>query len=97
MSTATEIQMRMAEAQPTLEAMRRHFERVSDDLAIYGTFVGLWRYVCARRARKLRRRGEYVRYAGTSKNGKPRFSWVRRVDSETMYRGRAAAAIGESK
>ena len=33
------------------------------------------RIVCARRARKLRKRGEHIEHVGFSPRGKARFSW----------------------
>jgi hypothetical protein len=35
-----------------------------------------WRFVCARRARKLRRRGEHVRYCGRTSTGKALYRWL---------------------
>lgn len=85
MSTALEILARMAEARPMVEALSRSFENKVRDLMVYGTFVAIGREVCAKRARKLRRRGEEVRYVGPSKAGKPRYRWMRRIDPRTIY------------
>lgn len=87
MSAATEILARMEEMTPKVEALHRHFENRTRDLMVYGTSVAIGRGVCAKRARKLRRRGEDVRYVGRSKTGKPRYCWMRRIDPRIMYRG----------
>lgn len=85
MSTATEILIMMSKVQPKIDAMMRRQEVVLRDLVIYGTSIALGREVCAKRARKLRRRGEDVRFSGLSKTGKPRFCWMRRVDPLSIY------------
>jgi hypothetical protein len=42
------------------------------------------REVCARRARKLRRRGEKVRFARFTSTGKARYRWLKRRPSITI-------------
>ncbi len=85
MSTATEILMMMSKVQPTIDAMMRRQEVVLRDLVIYGTSIALGREVCAKRARKLRKRGEDVRFRGLSKTGKRRFCWMRRIEPKIMF------------
>jgi hypothetical protein len=85
MSTAIEILARMAEAQPRVEALSRSLDIKMRDLMVFGTFIAIGRDVCAKRARKLRRRGEDVRYVGQSKSGKPRYRWMRRIDPRSVY------------
>lgn len=85
MSTATEILMRMNEAQPKIDAMMRRISPMMHYLLSYGTAVALGREVSEKRARKLRRRGEDVFFRGRSKTGKPRYCWMRRIDPRIMY------------
>lgn len=76
MMTADEIIMQMAEAERRLAPVRAVFSRAMDDLtvAVFG------REVCARRARRLRRRGAYVVPAlQRSSTGKQRYRWLPRV------------------
>ena len=42
-------------------------------------FADLAREVCARRARKLRKRGAQVRYFGRTSTGKARYKWMPRT------------------
>ena len=51
----------------------------------YGTHVAIGREVCARRARKLRKRGESVRYVGRTTTGKARYSWLRTIAPWAIY------------
>lgn len=85
MGTAQEIEMKIAAAMPRLEAITRHVETMVRDLATYGTHVAIGREVCARRARKLRKRGEDVRYVGRTTTGKARYSWMRRIAPWAIY------------
>lgn len=60
-------------------------EAMTKELVTVGTCLAVGREVCARRARKLRRRGETVQYAGRTCTGKARYRWMRAVvpaDSE---------------
>lgn len=85
MSTAAEIQAMMAEVAPTFKAIQRALESRMSDLLNYGASIALGREVSAKRARKLRRRGEDVRYLGTTKTGRFRYCWMRRDDPLSIY------------
>jgi hypothetical protein len=85
MSTATEIIMLMNESARSVDLLASDAGKMLHDLGTFGTSFGRRREVCAKRARKLRRRGENVRYCGLSKTGKPRFYWTQRVDPTTIY------------
>lgn len=54
--------------------------------AIYGTSFSIPREVCARRARKLKRRGEYVHFKKSTVNGKSRSVWMYDV-THKIYKG----------
>ena len=85
MTTAQEIELKALMAMPRIAALTRHVEAVARDLVTYGTHVAIGREVCARRARKLRKRGESVRYAGKTTTGKARYSWMRRIPPWAIY------------
>lgn len=85
MTTAQEIELKAAELKPQIEALTRSVETMLRDVATYGTHVAIWREVCARRARKLRKRSEDVRYVGRTKTGKARYSWMRRIAPWAIY------------
>ena len=86
MTTAQEIELKAAELKPQIEALTRSVETMLSDVSTYGTHVAIGREVCARRARKLRRRGEIVRYVGRTTTGKARYSWMRRIAPCAIYR-----------
>lgn len=86
MTTAQEIELKAAMIAPKIAAFARQIEAMTNDLAIYGTHVAIGREVCARRARKLRKRGEDVRYHGRTKNGKARYTWTKRLPPWAIYR-----------
>lgn len=100
MTTAQEIELKALMCVPRIAALTRHVEAMTRDLVTYGTHVAIGREVCARRARKLRKRGESVRYAGRTKTGKARYSWMRRIAPWAIYmpnaRGQGSAACGAS-
>ena len=85
MATVQEIEMRMAEALPKLKSIARYVEGMTNDLLNYGTHFAIGREVCARRARKLRKRGESVRYVGRTSTGKARYIWMRRIAPWAIY------------
>lgn len=89
MSTAQEIELKAAEVAPRLAALTHRIIAMAHDLAIYGMHVAIGREVCARRARKLWKRGEDVRYSGRTKNGKTRYTWTKRLPSWAIYRPNA--------
>jgi hypothetical protein len=69
------MELLMQEAQRSLEPARASVARLVDDLIVH--LCG--REVCARRARKLRRRGETVRFRRWTSTGKCRYSWIRSI------------------
>ena len=85
MTTALEIELKALMSQPRMVAITRHVEAMARDLVTYGTHVALGREVCARRARKLRKRGESVRYVGRTTTGKTRYSWLRTIPLVSIY------------
>ena len=85
MTTAQEIRLKAAEVIPKIEALTRGVETMLRDLATYGTYFAIGREVCARRARKLRKRGDSVRYVGRTSTGKARYSWMRRIAPWAIY------------
>ena len=85
MTTAQEIELKAAEVRPKIEALAKGVETMLRDLATYGTHIAIGREVCARRARKLRRRGDEVFYVGRTKTGKARYSWMRRIAPWAIY------------
>lgn len=76
MSTADEILTLMADAEarmaPARAALGEAFRMMSDKLIV----MTFGREVCARRARKLRRRGEQVHFTHRTGPGKKRFRWM---------------------
>ena len=86
MTTAQEIELKAAEVRPKIEALAKGVETMLRDLVTYGTHVAIEREVCARRARKLRKRGVDVRYIGRTSTGKARYSWMRRIAPWAIYR-----------
>lgn len=76
MTTAQEIKAMMDEAMPLLNAR----QKVLAETLVEGAILRLGgREVCARRARKLRKRNEVVRWVGSTENGKSRFLWMKRI------------------
>lgn len=70
--TAAEIQLRMAQAERHMRPLFGLLEKARQNMSI----CLLGRKVCARRARKLRKRGDrVVRYTLTPR-GKQRYAWV---------------------
>ncbi len=86
MTTAKEIELKSAAVMQKIEAIHTGVETMLRDLVTYGTHVAIGREVCARRARKLRKRGESVRYVGCTKTGKSRYSWMRRIAPWAIYK-----------
>lgn len=89
MSTAQEIIAKMMATDKVVAGIRRALEVQMRDVMVYGLHVCAGREVCARRARKLARRGEAVMPFGTTKTGKRRFSWMRRVSPSSIYKGQS--------
>lgn len=85
MTTAQEIELKAAEVRPKIEALAKGVETMLRDLVTYGTHIAIGREVCARRARKLRKRGDDVRYVGRTSTGKARYSWRRRIAPWAIY------------
>lgn len=56
------------------------------DLMTFGVSFSCCREVCARRARKLRKRGEHVLYVGRTKTGKARYQWSKRIAPWDIYK-----------
>lgn len=79
MSTALEIQLKMAGYDKVIARISRRLEIEMKDVFIYGMHIAIGRTVCACRARKLRRRGEDVRRSGMTSTGKYRYSWLKRI------------------
>jgi hypothetical protein len=86
MSTAQEIELMAKIAQSRLAAIARGFETLQRDMLTYGMHVAVGRNVGTVRARKLRRRGEDVRYVGRTETGKARYRWARRVHPFAIYK-----------
>ncbi len=88
MSTAAEILARINATMPALEVIRRNFEL--QQMLIFGTSIVkiMGREVCARRARKLRKRGHQVVFHSWTVNGKCRYRWVKRIgiSPDKLYR-----------
>ncbi len=84
--TSQEIVMKALMSQPKIAKLTRHFEVVARDLAIYGTHVAIGRRVSANRARKLRRRGESVRFVEKTTTGKFVYAWLRRISPLEIYK-----------
>lgn len=85
MTTAQELELTAAEVRLRMEALSKAVETTLRDTMTYGTYVAIRRQVCARRARKLRKRGESVWYVGRTKTGKARYSWMRRIAPWAIY------------
>ena len=86
MTTAKEIELKMQMAKPGLDALTRSFETLQRDMVHYGMHVTFSRNVSAARARKLRRRGDDVRYVGRTETGKARYRWTRRIPPLSIYK-----------
>jgi hypothetical protein len=77
MNTATEIQARIAEREPSFANLQATVEReIVDPLVGKLSLVAYGREVCARRARKLRKRGDMIRFHRWTATGKCRYIWV---------------------
>ena len=96
MTTAQEIELKAAEMLPRIDAMALSVETMLADLVTYGSHFAIGREVCARRARKLRKRGDSVRYTGRTTTGKARYSWMRRIAPWAIYMPNAEV-MGEGK
>lgn len=55
-----------------------------NDLMVYGNHFSKQREVCARRARKLRKRRERVKFYRNTINGKARYVWECRIPPEKV-------------
>lgn len=73
MSTAKEVLMKIEEARPVMNAMQ---EVIADSLIEELLMRVVGKPVCARRARKLRKKGNHVRWAGRTKTGKSIYLWA---------------------
>ncbi len=76
MSTAKEIELTMQQAQPKIEAIAQAFEALMPGMMSDCLHIAIGRKVSAKRARKLRKRGDDVRYAGRTETGKARYRWI---------------------
>lgn len=77
MSTAAELQLICDALRPELERMRQRVEAtVVQPLVSNCMHQFFGREVCARRARRLRKRGEDVRFWRLTPTGKARYSWL---------------------
>jgi hypothetical protein len=79
MSTAQEIAMKLEASIPALRAFGERLAEMNNDIINYGIHIAMGREVCARRARKLRKRGHSVVFSGRTKNGKARYRWMKRI------------------
>ena len=77
MSTAHEIQAKLNEALPYLNARAKVLADVWTESALLHLDG---REVCARRARMLRKRGDLVRWTHNTTKGKGRFLWLKRLN-----------------
>ena len=80
MSTAQEVSVKAAEVDKKYKALRDHMAlNLSETmlLHLHGREVG------AKRARKLRKRGDIVRFADRTRTGKSRYRWIRRLNVVT--------------
>lgn len=78
MSTADEINARMAEAAPSMQMLQKNLADAHRLMLTDLQFRMLGRRVHARRAARLRRRGESVRFCGYTVTGKTIYLWVPR-------------------
>lgn len=76
MSTAREIQIRQAESVITLGTVVKVINSCLDTMANDIVMKMYGREVCARRAAKIRRRGDNVGFVGRTKTGKARYGWM---------------------
>ena len=80
--TATEIQFRMQEVQPHIDKGQRELDKCLSKMIepLYRKYLKLTGYgeVCARRARKLRKRGELVTFSHRAFTGKARYHWLKK-------------------
>ena len=80
MSTAAEMQLRMVEANrriaPLMLEISEAFAGVVNDRIVRAA----GRPVCARRARKLRRRGELVVFSHKTPTGKATYRWIKKLN-----------------
>ena len=76
MSTAHEIQATLDAALPHLNAAQKILAETWTESALLHLDG---REVCARRARKLRKRGDLVRWTRNTETGKGRFLWLKRI------------------
>lgn len=76
MSTALEVEAKLKAAAPTIAAfagaVNISLGHIVDDVV----HLASGREVCARRARKIRKRGDQVRYVGRTTTGKARYRWL---------------------
>lgn len=86
MTTAHEIELMMKAAQHKLSALARSFEAKQQDIVGAGLHLAFGRNVSAARARRLRRRGEDVRYIGRTETGKARYRWWIRINPFSIYK-----------
>lgn len=69
---------------------RELLEAMTRDIVTRGMHISIGRNVCAKRARKLRKRGENVLRVGITKTGKAIYRWMRRIDPWSIYKPRSA-------
>ena len=69
-----------------MDRFSRSFFALQRDVLTFGMSISIGRKVSAARARKLRKRGEYVQHAGMTKTGKTLYTWVRRIPPFSIYK-----------
>lgn len=79
MFTAQEIEIKVRQKVRDLEPSTKFSEGKLYDLIAYGCHFSVAREICARRARKLRKRGEDVKFYLNTRNGKARYTWELRI------------------
>lgn len=77
MSTAPEVNEKIKSMSHSMALFRASMdvatERILDDIF----YLSFGREVCSRRARKLRKRGDTVKFFSRTKTGKARYRWKR--------------------
>ena len=76
MSTYAEATLKMKVGEAALRELAGAFEFELTTLAVNLDYLARGREVCAKRARKIRKRGDLVRYVGKTTTGKNRYRWM---------------------
>lgn len=79
MTTANEVLLKQQAFMPRVVTMQEILRTYHSELTDVFIQIAIGREVCARRARKIRKRGDNVKFSKTTITGKARYTWVKNM------------------